>query len=236
MNRDVGKLTRAERQALIAESLCRAPELSDREHGRQIGVDHKTVAVVRARLVETYEIPHVVVRTDSLGRDCPVTTAPGPTHDDDPIGMTGIARGTTWGTFHPLLAQLEGGYPDHLQGLAESRRRIGHIYPVLIHPSGWIFDGTQRRRIDPAWPGTVGTGPQFNDDGEPLDAYHEVLVLYLEANYWWLEHGRYTDKGETKVRTLRRERTEEIELILGELRAVNAGGWLSEKLIGTTTP
>src|SRR6478735_6749057 len=91
INRDVGKLTRAERHALIAESLHQAPELSDREHGRRVGVDHKTVAVVRAKLVATYEIPHVVVRTDSLGRDCPVSTPP---------------EMATWGTPHPLLAQL----------------------------------------------------------------------------------------------------------------------------------
>jgi len=37
----------AERRAQIAESVRRDPELSDREHRRRIGVDHKTVAAVR---------------------------------------------------------------------------------------------------------------------------------------------------------------------------------------------
>ena len=51
---------------------------SDREIGRQCGVDHKTVAAARADLVERGEIPHVDVRTDSTGRQQPVVRVPAP--------------------------------------------------------------------------------------------------------------------------------------------------------------
>jgi hypothetical protein len=55
---------RAARQAEVVASLRAAPELSDREHARRIGVDHKTVASVRQRMQESGEIPHFLRRKD----------------------------------------------------------------------------------------------------------------------------------------------------------------------------
>jgi hypothetical protein len=52
------------KRAELATSLLLAPELSDREHGRRCGADHKTVAAARRRLQESGEIPHFLRRVD----------------------------------------------------------------------------------------------------------------------------------------------------------------------------
>lgn len=64
IDRSARKNTRAARRAAVVDSVRNAPELSDREHGRRVGVDHKTVAAVRSRLIESGEIPHFIRRVD----------------------------------------------------------------------------------------------------------------------------------------------------------------------------
>jgi ParB-like chromosome segregation protein Spo0J len=59
-------LTRRQKQAVIAQELVRSPELSDRYIGSLVGVDNKTVARVRRRLIATEEIPHLSAK---LGMD-----------------------------------------------------------------------------------------------------------------------------------------------------------------------
>lgn len=71
LNRDRRHLTRSQVQELVAQSVKADPHLSDREHGRRTGVDHKTAAVIRGQLAERGEIPHLATRTDSLGRHQP---------------------------------------------------------------------------------------------------------------------------------------------------------------------
>lgn len=66
-------LSREQRRALIAESLRADPELSNREHARRTGADHKTVRSVRDEGVQRGEIPHVEETTDSMGRKQPAT-------------------------------------------------------------------------------------------------------------------------------------------------------------------
>lgn len=66
-------LTRDQKRALIAESLKADPQLSNREHGRRVGVDHKTVDAIRVPMESRGEIPHVSDRTDTLGRSQPAT-------------------------------------------------------------------------------------------------------------------------------------------------------------------
>ncbi len=66
-------LTLEQKRAALAASIKADPDLSDRQHGARIGADHKTAGVIRARLEERGEVPHVVQRTDSTGRQQPAT-------------------------------------------------------------------------------------------------------------------------------------------------------------------
>jgi hypothetical protein len=61
---DQERKSREMARAELATSLCNAPELSDREHARRVGVDHKTVGAMRRRLQESREIPHFLWRAD----------------------------------------------------------------------------------------------------------------------------------------------------------------------------
>ena len=62
-------LSREQRRALREESLKRDPQLSNREHARRTGADHKTVTADRERLESLGEIPQVDKTTDSMGRE-----------------------------------------------------------------------------------------------------------------------------------------------------------------------
>jgi ParB-like chromosome segregation protein Spo0J len=73
LNIDRRHLTRVQRHALVAESIKTDPHLSDREHGRRTGVDHKTAGTVRDELEQRGEIPHVPERVDSVGRHQPAS-------------------------------------------------------------------------------------------------------------------------------------------------------------------
>lgn len=57
-------LNREQRRALIAESLRSDPQLSNREHARRTGADHKTVQSIREQSEESGEIPHFEKRQD----------------------------------------------------------------------------------------------------------------------------------------------------------------------------
>jgi hypothetical protein len=56
------------KRGLIRKALKAAPEKSDRQIGKQIGADHKTVAAVRKVEEGRGEIPHVENRSDTRGR------------------------------------------------------------------------------------------------------------------------------------------------------------------------
>lgn len=62
-------LNREQRRELREESLKRDPQLSNREHARRTGADHKTVVADRERLEALGEIPQVDKTTDSMGRE-----------------------------------------------------------------------------------------------------------------------------------------------------------------------
>jgi hypothetical protein len=63
------------RHSLIA-LIARTPEKSDRQIGREIGVDHKTVASARAKGEDVGRIPHVAERKDTKGRKQPSSKPP----------------------------------------------------------------------------------------------------------------------------------------------------------------
>lgn len=67
-------LTPEGKRDAIAQRLKDNPDLSDRQIGSCVKADHKTVGAVRAELEGRGEIPHVEARTDTRGRQQPVTT------------------------------------------------------------------------------------------------------------------------------------------------------------------
>jgi hypothetical protein len=58
---------------LLIDLIARAPGKSDRQIGKEVGVDHKTIATARAKGEDVGRIPHVATRTDSKGRQQPAT-------------------------------------------------------------------------------------------------------------------------------------------------------------------
>lgn len=83
-------LNRDQRRALIAESLKSDPQLSNREHARRTGADHKTVSVVRSESASRGEIPHVSETVDTLGRKQKVSR-PAPQSEPEPAPAPGIS-------------------------------------------------------------------------------------------------------------------------------------------------
>jgi hypothetical protein len=61
-------LTSEQRQDILIKLIAREPEKSDRQIGKEAGVDHKTVAKARAKGRDVGSIPHVTKRIDSKGR------------------------------------------------------------------------------------------------------------------------------------------------------------------------
>jgi hypothetical protein len=62
-----------DRKRIAEELLRRRPQRSDRDIGRQVRLDHKTIGSLRAENERRGEIPHVSSRTDSAGRQQPAT-------------------------------------------------------------------------------------------------------------------------------------------------------------------
>ncbi len=91
------QLTREQRRDLIARSLRSQPEVSDREHARRTGADHKTVASVRADAESTGEIPQSEHRVSGDGRVRPATQPPRPERVDTETGEVGGG----FDEFHP---------------------------------------------------------------------------------------------------------------------------------------
>lgn len=65
------QLNREQKQELIREQLRETPEKSDRQIGRELGVDNKTVAAQRIHLEAGEEIPHLGTTTGADGKEYP---------------------------------------------------------------------------------------------------------------------------------------------------------------------
>lgn len=98
-------LTREQKRDLIAESLRREPELSDRQHGARTGADGKTVASVREELESTADIPQSPVRKGADGR----VTTPQPTRPA--TWLCGIC-GEAFKTAHTHCETCGEHYPE----------------------------------------------------------------------------------------------------------------------------
>lgn len=71
LNIDRRQLSREQRRAIIASSLIAAPEKSNREHARDAGVSHVTVATVRDALESTGQIDQLDKTTGADGKERP---------------------------------------------------------------------------------------------------------------------------------------------------------------------
>src|SRR5262245_42654747 len=64
-------LTPEQRQELLIKLIARAPEKSDRQIAKEIGVDHKAIGRARAKGEDVGRVPHVETHTDTKGRKQP---------------------------------------------------------------------------------------------------------------------------------------------------------------------
>ena len=77
-------LNTEQRAEFLAKIIARTPEKSDRQLGKELGVDGKTVARARAKGEDVRSIPHVEKRTDTKGRKQPETWGRFPTSASEP--------------------------------------------------------------------------------------------------------------------------------------------------------
>ena len=134
-------LTREHRRSLIAQAIERRPEDSDREIGRLLGCDHKTVGAVRREL--RGEIPH-----HRLARVLEE-------QDYSPY------------TVHPFLAKFPLVPPAQFGEIAQSIRRSGLFMPITLnHDRTMIVDGRIRYlacRVVHVEPHYRVLGPEYGD-------------------------------------------------------------------------
>lgn len=67
------QLNREQKRAIVEAALKAQPEKSNREHGRTLGVDDKTVGAARARLEATAEIPQFDKTVGADGKERPAS-------------------------------------------------------------------------------------------------------------------------------------------------------------------
>jgi hypothetical protein len=126
-------LSTEQRRELIGKLLRADPGRSDRQIGKQIRADNKTVAAVRSDLERREEIPHVETRTDSTGREQPATKPP--TSKTPTKGASGKAPSTPG-------ARVE----------ARDRRRadlVRHTFEMTLMYIGQICEGMSDMVIPP---------------------------------------------------------------------------------------
>lgn len=66
-------LNPAQKEALLIAFIARNPAKSDRQLGKEIGVDHKTIGAARRKGEDVGSIPHVETHTDTRGREQPAS-------------------------------------------------------------------------------------------------------------------------------------------------------------------
>jgi ParB-like chromosome segregation protein Spo0J len=71
-----------QREEALFKLIAHAPEKSDRQIAKEIGVDHKTIGRARAKGEDVGRIPHVETRTDTRGRQQPARRKPKPAEAD----------------------------------------------------------------------------------------------------------------------------------------------------------
>jgi hypothetical protein len=125
-------LTVEQRREFVAARLTAHPERSDRAIAREAKVDHKTVALVRAKSEARGEIPHVASRTDTKGRRQPASK---------PLPLSDVS-------YKPLLSvplpssskrppsPTKGGVATTTKGLADVMIKLSTL--LRVDPKGTL--------------------------------------------------------------------------------------------------
>ncbi|MHB8671600.1 MAG: hypothetical protein ACYDAD_13760, partial [Acidimicrobiales bacterium] len=161
-------LSAVQRRAVIAEALAEEPRRSDRSHAAALGVGHKTVAAVRRGLVGRGALPHVEVRTDTLGRHQPATR---------PSILVSSARDEV--RARAALLAMGDRAPGRVLELrkAEEKARLAHLarrrseeVPAIVEGEGWRIECCDFREldIDTASVDAIVCDPPYVDEAIPL--------------------------------------------------------------------
>jgi hypothetical protein len=105
-------LTDEQRRDAIIDHIARAPEKSDRQIGKEIGVDHKTISRARAKGEDVGRIPHVETRTDAKGRQQPA-------HKAEPRRRTAAEREAALAVAGRVASSMSGSKDPAVQAAAD---------------------------------------------------------------------------------------------------------------------
>jgi hypothetical protein len=167
------------REELLIELIKLNPTKSDREHGKDAGFDHKTVAKARKKGEDVGKIPHVETRIDTRGRRVPAKKSATKSKSMPPAKLVGspltAAEQIPVRNNTPVLTDAGVTAPGLLPSVPVTDRRAQHTIvngePSDTHSSGrplsvseqlvrlvWYVDKTEpaeiarklRDQLDPA--------------------------------------------------------------------------------------
>ncbi len=149
-------LTSEQKRQAIAAFIKADPTTSDRTVAKELGVDNKTAAKVRADLEAREEIPHVPTRTDSAGRKQPATkrkSTPKPeaTAKPEPIAEDTVAE-------QPITTEPPGGLTENSPGQTD---RVKQALENAKAATGAIEPARDDSAIGPP-PDDSDTGPDLS--------------------------------------------------------------------------
>lgn len=121
-------LTSEQKRLGVAEQLRETPEKSNREIGRILGVDHKTVGSVRESLLATGEIPQLMHTVGADGRSRSTTRALSPSENlaallrvhgevictNLPDSLIAVAHKAEGEVFQIAVLDIRGSYVDYV--------------------------------------------------------------------------------------------------------------------------
>ena len=168
-------LTSEQKRQAIAAFIKADPTTSDRSVAKELGVDNKTAAKVRADLEAREEIPHVPTRTDSAGRKQPATKRkpkpkPEATAKPEPIDEDTIAE-------QPIATEPPGGLTENSPGQTD---RVKQALENAKVATGAIEPARDGRAIGPP-PDDSDTRPDFGIVLCGIAAALDKLSVYVTA-------------------------------------------------------
>ncbi|WFT88028.1 ParB N-terminal domain-containing protein [Rhizobium leguminosarum] len=166
-------LSQAQKRDLVAKLLKATPEKSNRQIAATVGVNHKTVAVVRQEREARGEIPHVVTITDTRGRQQPVDrkvriTAEHRTPPESPRRVRLVVTTETISIKAPPYVKDDPAMePGETVKIREERKQQGAPAPLklvsgpitpieqgMMHFREFVFE--LARAVSPeSWPGLI---------------------------------------------------------------------------------
>jgi len=172
-------LTREQVRSLVETSLKADPQLSDRGHGERLGVDHKTAAKVREDMEGRGDIPHVDTRTDSLGRQQPVTRITETTKAETYVD-------TTTGEVLPEPEPAPKATPRQpFTQTAEQARVIGNeVWSRDVARCVWLLTGFAMHPAAPQLAGWVATEDIYAKPTTPERLRQAATYLTDLADAW----------------------------------------------------